>query len=565
MADQPTTPGSGGDELVLLALGGIGEIGMNCYLYGLGPADARQWLMVDLGITFPEGENDPGVDVILPDLRYIEAERGGLAGLLLTHAHEDHLGAVIELWPRLRVPIHATPFTAALLRAKIAEFGKRRELPIKEVALGGRFNIGPFDVELLEMAHSIPESNAVLLRTPLGTVFHSGDWKLDPTPIIGGAAGPERLAEIGAEGIAALVCDSTNAMREGRSPSEQDVARALGGIIGGARRRVIVTIFASNVARIRAVWEAARAAGRHLVVAGRAMHRIIEVAIASGYLPPDFAYDDQSRFPHLRAEQVVALVTGSQGEPRAAMARIAADEHPDIELDHGDLVIFSSRTIPGNERAVAQIQNRLTDIGCDVLTDGDALVHVTGHPRRDELKEMYAAIRPRIAIPMHGEPRHLEAHRKLARAAGVKEVLSIRNGEVVRLAPGPAEVIDQAPVGRLFRDGNLLVPADGGPVRERRSLAYAGIVIVALARSGRGTVSPDAEIVLDGVPQADGEGRPMLEIVRRTIEGTLRSIPRDRQKDGEMVREAVRRSVRAAVDDAWGKRPVVKVLLTRAG
>jgi ribonuclease J len=547
-----------------MALGGIGEIGMNCYLYGLGPADARQWLMVDLGITFPEGENDPGVDVILPDLRYIEAERGSLAGLVLTHAHEDHLGAVIELWPRLRVPIYATPFTAALLRAKVAEFGKRQELPIKEVALKSRFDVGPFHLELVEVAHSIPESNALLLRTALGTVFHTGDWKLDPTPLVGGGAAPARFAEIGAEGITALICDSTNAMRDGRSPSEQDVARSLAQIIGQAKRRVVVTIFASNVARIRAVADAARAAGRRLVVAGRAMHRIIDVAMSTGYLPADFEYEDQSRFPYLAAHEVVALCTGSQGEHRAAMARISFDEHPDIELDRGDLVIFSSRNIPGNERAISQVQNRLVNLGCEILTDADALVHVTGHPRRGELMEMYAAIRPRIAIPMHGEARHLEVHGKLARSAGVKEVVSLRNGEMVRLAPGEPEIIDQAPVGRLFRDGNLLVPAEDSPVRERRSLAYAGIVIVALARSGRGNVSPDAEIVLDGVPQADAEGRPMIEIVRRTIEGTLRSIPRDRQKDGEMVREAVRRAVRAAVDDAWGKRPVVKVLLTRA-
>ncbi|HEX5999334.1 MAG TPA: ribonuclease J [Hyphomicrobiaceae bacterium] len=565
MAGQLSGAGSSRDELVFLPLGGIGEIGMNCYLYGLGPAEARQWLMVDLGLTFPEGENDPGVDVILPDLRYIEAERGSLAGLVLTHAHEDHLGAVIELWPRIRVPIYATPFTAGLLRAKVAEFGKRQELPIREVGLDSRFMVGPFDLELVEVAHSIPESNALLLRTPLGNVFHTGDWKLDATPVIGGAASPARFAEIGAQDIMALVCDSTNAMREGRSPSESDVARSLAQIIGNAKRRAVVTIFASNVARIKAVADAAQAAGRKLVVAGRAMHRIIDVAMATGYLPQDFEYEDQGRFPHLRANEVVALVTGSQGEPRAAMARIAADEHPDIELDRGDLVIFSSRTIPGNERAVGQIQNRLVDLGCEVITDADALVHVTGHPRRDELKEIYAAIRPRLAVPMHGEPRHLEAHRKLARAAGVKEVVSLRNGEMARLTPGVPEIIDQAPVGRLFRDGHLLIAAEDSPVRERRSLAYAGIVVVALARSGKGSVSPEAEIVLDGVPQADADGRPMLEIVRRTIEGTLRSIPRDRQKDGELVREAVRRAVRSAVDDAWGKRPIVKVLLTRAG
>ncbi len=565
MAEDGIAGGGDQNELVFLPLGGIGEIGMNCYLYGLGPADERQWLMIDLGITFPEGENDPGVDVILPDLRYIEAERGSLAGLVLTHAHEDHLGAVIELWPRLRVPIYATPFTAALLKAKVAEFGRRQELPIKQVALNSRFDVGPFGLELVEVAHSIPESNALIIRTPLGTVFHTGDWKLDPTPVVGGMADATRLAGIGAEGITALVCDSTNAMRDGRSPSEQDVARSLAEIIGKAKRRVAVTIFASNVARIRAVWEAARGAGRRLVVAGRAMHRIIDVARETGYLPPDFDYEDQSRFLDFPADKVVALCTGSQGEPRAAVARIAADEHPDIELDYGDLVIFSSRTIPGNERAVAQIHNRLVDLGCEIVADADALVHVTGHPRRGELMEMYAAVRPRIAIPMHGEPRHLEVHRKLARSAGVENVISVRNGAMVRLAPGPAEVVDHAPVGRLFRDGNLLVPADEGPVRERRSLAYAGIVIVALARSGRGNVSPDAEIMLDGVPTSDAEGRPMSDIVRRTVEGTLASIPRDRQRDTDMVREAVRRAVRAAVDEAWGKRPVVKVLVTQPG
>jgi ribonuclease J len=561
MTQQRGSPRQAGDELVFMALGGIGEIGMNCYLYGLGPADERQWLMVDLGITFPEGENDPGVDVILPDLRFIEAERGSLAGLVLTHAHEDHFGAVIELWPRLKVPIYATPFTAALLKAKLTEFGGRLELPIREVALNSRFDVGPFDVELVSVAHSIPESNALAIRTPLGLVLHTGDWKLDPTPS-GSETDTKRLAELGAEGVMAVICDSTNALREGRSPSELEVAQSLARLVKDAKRRVAVTIFASNVARIRAVADAARAAGRRLVVAGRAMHRMIEVAKETGYLPPNFNYLDQNEFPHLAAGEVVALCTGSQGEPRAALARIAADEHPDIKLDRGDRVIYSSRTIPGNERSVGKIQNQLVDMGCELITDADALVHVTGHPRREELKELYATVKPRIAIPMHGEARHLAAHVKLARASGVKEVCSIRNGDIVRLAPGSAEIIDEAPTGRLFRDGSLLVPSDEGPVRERRSLAYAGVVIVALAVS-RGEVLPDGEIVLDGVPAADAQGRSMLEIARGAVEGTLASIPRNRQKDAELVRDAVRRAVRAAIDEAWGKRPIVKVLLTR--
>ena len=564
MADQRRPGGARQDELVFMALGGIGEIGMNCYVYGLGPADDRQWLMVDLGITFPEGENDPGVDVILPDLRFIEAERGSLAGLVLTHAHEDHFGAVIELWPRLKVPIYATPFTAALLKAKLAEYGRGAQMPIREVALNSRFKVGPFDVELISVAHSIPESNALAIRTPRGLVLHTGDWKLDPTPVIGAPTDIDRLMALGDEGVTAMVCDSTNALRDGRSPSELEVARSLARIIKDAKRRVAVTIFASNVARLRAVADAARSSGRKLVVAGRAMHRMIDVAITTGYLPPEFKYLDQNQFRYLQPSEVVALCTGSQGEPRAALARVAADEHPDIKLDRGDLVIFSSRTIPGNERGVGQIQNRLVDMGCELITDSDALVHVTGHPRREELKEMYGWVKPRIAIPMHGEARHLAEHAKLACAAGVKEVVSVRNGDMVRLAPGVAEIIDEAPVGRIFRDGHLLVPSEDGPVRERRSLAFAGIVIVALPQSGRSGVVPDPEIVLDGVPAADAEGRPMLDIVRDAVEGTVASIPRNRQKETEMVREAVRRAVRSAVDQAWGKRPIVKVLLTRA-
>jgi ribonuclease J len=561
---SPTAPGpSPGDELVFLALGGIGEIGMNCYLYGLGPADARQWLMVDLGITFPEGENDPGIDVILPDLRFIEEERASLAGIVLTHAHEDHFGAVAELWWRLRAPIYATPFAAALLTAKLAEYGGRERPEVRVVALDSRFAVGRFDIELISMAHSIPESNALVLRTPLGSVLHTGDWKLDATPLIGAPADVGRLAQLGDDGVRAMVCDSTNALREGRSPSERDVARTLSGLIRTAKGRVAVTIFASNVARIRAVADAARSAGRQLVVAGRAMHRIIAAAMDTGYLPSDFRYHDQEHYQYLERDETVVLCTGSQGEPRAAMARIAEGQHPHISLGKGDLVIFSSRTIPGNERAVGRIHNQLVDLGCELMTDADALVHVTGHPRREELKEMYGWVRPRVAIPMHGEARHLAEHAKLARAAGVNEVVAVRNGDVVRLGPGAAEVIDQAPVGRLFRDGRLLLAAEEGPLRQRRALAFAGIVIVSLTLSLRGELLADPLIVLDGVPAQDGSGESTLELLLDVVDDTLKSIPASRRRDGETVREAVRRAVRARVENLWGKRPITKVLLTQ--
>ena len=324
-----------------------------------------------------------------------------------------------------------------------------------------------------------------------------------------------------------------------------------------------VTIFASNVSRIRAVFDAARSAGRDLVVAGRAMHRMIEVAMATGYLPSNFRYHDQEHFAYLEPDAMVVLCTGSQGEPRAALARISEGQHPHIRLDNGDLVVFSSRTIPGNERVVGRIQNRLVDLGCEVITDGEALVHVTGHPRREELKEMYGWVKPRIAIPMHGEARHLAEHAKLARGAGVAQVLTIRNGDMVRLAPGTAEITDQAPVGRLFRDGQLLIQSEEGPVRQRRALAVGGMVIVSLVLSGRGELLADAQVVLDGVPQSDAAGEAMVDIVLDAVDGTMRSIPPGRRRDADVVREAVRRAVRAAVEVAWGKRPIAKILVTQ--
>jgi ribonuclease J len=557
----PARRGANGDELVFVALGGLGEIGMNVYLYGLGPPDARRWLMVDLGITFPS-PSEPGVDVVLPDLRFIEEERAALEGIVLTHAHEDHLGAVVDLWPRLKAPVWATPFTSAMIAAKIAENGGRLKLPINTVDLKSRFRVGPFDLEFVTMAHSIPEPSALVIRTPLGLVFHSGDWKLDRTPLVGDASDDERVQAIGEEGVTALVCDSTNAFREGRSPSEVEVAASIARIIKNAKRRVAVTTFVSNVARIRAVADAAKGAGRHLVVVGRAMHRVIEVARSTGYLPPDFRYLDQEQFDHLDPNEVVALCTGSQGEARAALARIAEDDHPEVSFGQGDLVIFSSRPIPGNEKAIARVHNNLALLGCDVITDTDALVHVTGHPRREELRQIYAWLKPRIAIPMHGEARHLRAHGELARAAGAGEIHMLTDGQMLRLAPGRAAIVDEVPVGRQYRDGSLIVPGDNGPVRERRKLAFVGLVAVAFALDRRGDIVGEPEAALDGVPAETMGGRSMYDLVLDTLEGTLASIPPPKRKDSERVREAVRRAVRAAVDQAWGKRPIVKVLIT---
>src|SRR6478735_3516505 len=402
-------------QLVFAPLGGVGEIGMNLSIYGVGDERRRTWLAVDLGVSFAAEEHLPGVDLILPDIRYLVEERKNLAGLVLTHAHEDHFGALIDLWPRLKVPLFATPFTAALLEAKCAGEPGAPKIPVNVIALGSRFKVGPFDIELVTMAHSIPESTALAIRTPVGTVLHTGDWKIDPTPGVGWATDEKRLKELGDEGVLAMVCDSTNVIRGGESPSEADVAATLKDIVAQAKHRVCVTTFASNVARMRAVAEAAFANGREVVAIGRAMDRVIQVAGERGYfdgLPP---FRSSDTYGYLPRDKVVALLTGSQGEPRAALARVAEDQHPDITLASGDTVILSSRTIPGNEKPVGRIVNNLIRQGIQVITDRTHMVHVSGHPRRGELERLYQWVRPKVAVPVHGEALHIDEHAKLAR------------------------------------------------------------------------------------------------------------------------------------------------------
>ncbi|MGH6736285.1 MAG: ribonuclease J [Methyloceanibacter sp.] len=535
---------------------------MNLYLYGFGRDGARQWLIVDMGVTFG-GEYEPGIDVILPDIRFLEEERHNIVGLLLTHAHEDHFGAVADLWPLLGgVTVYATPFTAEMLKSKLGEMGMVNGFPLEVIPMESRRAIGPFDVELISMSHSIPEPSAVAITTPLGTVLHTGDWKLDENPLTSAPTDVARLQELGRNGMAALICDSTNAIRDGISPSEADVAIALAKLIAEAPQRVAVTTFASNVARVRSVANAARAAGRELVVVGRAMYRVIEAAQATGYLDPDLHFHEETAFEKLPPRKVVALCTGSQGEPRAAMARIAAGEHPNVTLDAGDRAIFSSRTIPGNEKAVGRLLNALADNEVDIITDQDAPVHVSGHPRRGELEQLYDWVKPAIAVPMHGEGRHLEAHAKLAEALGVKQVVRARNGTMVRLLPQPAAIIDDVPVGRLYRDGAIITHADHGQVRERRKLSFAGSVVVSLVLSEKGELLADPEVALSGLPATSVDGTPFETIVRDAAIGTVESIPRPRRKDPALVSEAVRRGVRAAVNQAWGKKPVCSVLLT---
>jgi ribonuclease J len=545
-------------ELVFAPLGGVGEIGMNLSIYGLGDERRRQWLAVDLGVSFAAEEHLPGVDLILPDIRYLVAERKNLAGLVITHAHEDHFGAIIELWPKLKVPIYATPFTAALLEAKRASEPGAPEIPVTIVPLGGRFKVGPFDIELVSMAHSIPEANALIIRTPAGTVLHTGDWKIDPTPILGDATDEKKLRALGEEGCRALVGDSTNAVREGRSPSEKDVAATIAEIIKAARGRVAVTTFASNVARLRGVIDAAHAAEREVVVVGRAMDRIIQVARETGYMEGVQDLRSVDAYGCLPPRKVVALCTGSQGEPRAALSRIAEDQHPDITLSRGDTVIFSARTIPGNEKAVGRIVNGLIDQGITVITDRNALVHVSGHPRRAELEELIGWVKPQLLIPVHGEALHLSEHAALARRCGVKEVVQCRNGDLVRLS-APAGIIDEVPAGRVYKDGSVLVEADSRTVADRKRLSFAGAVSVALALTAKGEMVDDPSVDLIGIPERDRDGGLIYEAVYDAVLATFESLPRKRRSDPDAVAESIRRAVRADIAERWGKKPMCHV------
>lgn len=547
-------------ELVFLPLGGVGEIGMNLYLYGVGPPNRRSWLMVDLGVTFA-GPREPGIELIFPDIRFIEEERRNLAGIVLTHAHEDHFGAVMDLWPKLKAPLYATPFTAALLRAKLIEEGMEGEIPIEEIPSRATLDIGPFHIELIDMAHSIPETNGLLITTEAGNVFHSSDWKLDPTPIAGAATDIERLKKMGKDGLDVLVCDSTNAFREGVSPSEADVAKTLKQIVADAPHRVGITTFASNVARLRSAMDAAAAADRHIVVVGRAMKRIVQVAEETGHLPEGYELLSEDDFGYLPREKVMALCTGSQGEGRAALSRIADDTHPRVSFARGDLVLFSSRTIPGNEKAVNKVQNDLADREIEVVTDADALIHVSGHPRRGELEQLYEWTRPKTAIPMHGEARHLEAQAELARSYSVKSVVSARNGELVRLRPEPAEVIDEVPSGRIYLDGRLLVPAGDGPVEDRRRLSFAGAVAVSVVLSSKGDLVADPQVTAIGIPGTAENGEPFSDLMIGAAFGAIEGIPRPRRKDSALVAEAVRRAVRAEVNAYWGKKPPCSVMV----
>src|SRR3954469_21969065 len=538
-----------GEELLFCALGGSGEIGMNVNLYGC----RGQWIMVDLGLTFA-GSELPGIDLILPDLEFIEKQQDRLAGIVLTHGHEDHIGALPYLAEELKSPLFATPFTAGLIAGKLEEEGLTGQVKLNVVERGGTIELGPFRVSFVALSHSIPEGNGVLIETTFGNIFHTGDWKIDETPVIGEAPSPETLISIGDSGVLALVCDSTNVFQEAPSGSEESVHAGLLAKVAEAKGRVLVTTFASNAARLQTIGRVGIETGRKVCIAGRSLERILRVAQVTGYLkdfPPPIGFDEAMRLPR---HEVLIIATGGQGEPRAALGRIASGTH-DLKLVNGDTVIFSSRIIPGNEIAIGRIMNQLSDLGIRIVTEKQAHVHVSGHPGRPELIEMYKWVRPDIVVPVHGEGQHLAEHARLALSHGVGHAVVQKNGDVIRLAPGDPKKLDEVRVGRLVLDGDVILPADGSTVNERRRIGYGGLITVAVP------IGDDGELA--GTPLVRPFGVPVEEdrddFIADATDAATRAFSPGGNED--TMRENVRLAVRRCATLWTGKKPVVEVML----
>ena len=542
-------------DLAFLPLGGTGEIGMNLNLYRCG----GQWLAVDCGIGFGGSEN-PEVDVMMPDPGFIADRRDRLRGLVITHAHEDHIGAVAYLWPRLRCPVYATPFGAEVLKRKLGEAGLNGQVPIHVIPPGGAFELAPFRLQFIRVTHSVPEAQALVIRTPHGTVLHTGDFKFDPEPLIGPPTDEAALAALGDEGVLAMVCDSTNAMVEGWSGSEGEVRRSVTELIASIPRgRIAVTCFATNVARLSSFAHAAAAADRSVALVGRSLRNIDAAARATGMLKgvPEFVPEDEAG--SVPDDNLLMLVTGSQGEPRSALARIAQDSHPNIALGEGDTVIFSSRMIPGNERAIGIVQDNLLRRGVRLITDADEPVHCSGHPARDELRRLYGLVRPRIAVPTHGEWRHLSAHADLARSLGATPIL-IDDGDVLSLAPGAAEIVDSAPVGRLALDANRLVPMGGGVLAARRRMMFNGVAVASLAADAQGRIHGRPRISAPGLLEADD---PEAIKIAEEMLAILGDLPAPVRRDDAAFTDAARTALRRALGKRLQKRPLVDVHLLR--
>ena len=542
-----------GEELLFLALGGSGEIGMNVNLYGC----RGKWLMADCGLTFADHEY-PGIDLVLPDLEFIEQRRDDLVGIVLTHGHEDHIGALPYLAADLGVPLYATPFTAGLIAGKLEEEGLSGQVKLVIVERGGSIDLAPFKVTFVPLAHSIPEGNGLLIETPFGKVFHTGDWKLDEQPVLGNPASAETLTAIGDQGILALVCDSTNVFQDAPSGSESSVHAGILAEVKKAKGRVVVTTFASNAARLQTLGRVANESGRRICVAGRSLDRILKVARATGYLkdfPEPVRFDEAMRLPR---KEVLIVATGGQGETRAALGRIAFGNH-ELKIGENDTVIFSSKQIPGNEVAIGRIMNALSELGVLIVTERQAHVHVSGHPGRPELAKMYGYMRPDMLVPVHGEPRHLREQARFGLAQGIPKSIVQHDGEIIRLAPKGPKQIGNARIGRLVLDGDVILPADGSTINERRKMGINGLISVAIAVDGGGRMLGKPTLRAVGVPvEADRD-----DFIADATDAAAKAYSPG--GDPDKVRENVRLAVRRCATLWTGKKPIVEIMMVEAG
>lgn len=544
--------------LFFVPLGGVGEFGANFSLYGY---DDR-WLAIDCGMGFAD-EELPGVDIVVPDPAFAAERRKRLEGIIITHAHEDHVGAIAHLWPYMRCPVYATRFTLEIIRTKLQEKGLLDQVKLQEVAPGSQITLGPFAVDFVSVTHSIPEANLLRISTPAGRVIHTGDWKLDPDPVVGALTDQAKLAALGREGVDVLIGDSTNAMTPGHSVSEAEVQRAMIAEFKKHAQRIAVLCFASNVARLRSIAHAAEACGRHVALVGRSLWRISDVARETGYLDgvPSFVSEEDAGF--LPRDKVVLVCTGSQGEARAAMPRIAENTHPHITLEFGDTVIFSSRAIPGNEKAILRMKNRLIAQGIKLVSDREAPLHASGHPAEDELRELYHWLEPKAVIPVHGETAHLHAHAALADDCGVPFTLIPENGAVIQLAPQPIQVTGTAQIGKLAVQGDSLMPAESDVMRLRRKVSAAGSAVVTLVMDKKGRLLASPQISSPGLIARGPQGNGTMADFENAIQVAVENLPVGELRSDAAVEAAAARALRRQAVQAFGKKPVTDVHLVR--
>jgi len=549
------------EELLFCPLGGSGEIGMNMNLYAYGKEDNQKWIVVDMGVTFAD-DSIPGIDLIFPDPGFILDKKDDLMGIVLTHAHEDHIGAVTHIWPSLKCKMYATPFTAELIQGKFKEKKIDISSYLKVVPLNSKIKLGPFEIDFVTLTHSILEPNGLSISTPLGTILHTGDWKIDPNPLIGGTIDEKKLKKIGEKGVASMICDSTNIFNPGRAGSESDVRNSLLKIMEIKTQRILVTSFASNVARMESIFYCAKKTGRSICLVGRSMNRIYKAAKKCGYLKGLLKPLEPRDAKKIAKNKILYLATGSQGEPMGAMNRIVNGIHPEVFLESGDCIIFSSKIIPGNEKKLYQLQNKIVRNNIEIISEENAFVHVSGHPNRDDLKDMYKWVKPQCVIPVHGEHRHMVEHIAFAKEMQVPKTLQVENGDIIRILPGNSpQIIDKAPSGRMYLDGNLSVDLDSQSIKERKNISINGYLEITLIVSNNGKIKKPI-ISFKGIPESS-ENENFIFDMEDEIFSICRKFSLESKNQEKNLIETIKQNCRRIVKDKTGKKPLTNINIAR--